>query len=69
MTIKIDDNIPDLIAIRCVKEVIKAGKVSDNGKSYCYATIFASPLGEIAVITRRYRKSPCFIVCKTNKEE
>lgn len=60
MTIKIEDNIDDLIAIKLVKQVIEQGKISANGNSYCYLTIF----DDIAVETRQYRKSPCFRVYK-----
>ena len=58
MTIKIEDGIDDLTAISLVKRVIEQGKISNNGNSYCYFTIF----GDIAVETRQYRKSPCFNV-------
>lgn len=60
MTIRIEDNIDDLTAINLVKQVIEQGKISNNGNSYCYLTIF----DDIAVETRRYRKSPCFRVYK-----
>ena len=60
MTIKIEDNIPDLVAISLVKEVIRRGKISNNGTSYCYLTVF----GNICVETRQYRKKPCFRVYK-----
>ena len=66
MTIKIEDNIPDLVAISLVKEVIGQGKISNNGTSYCYLTVF----GNICVQTQQYRKTPCFRVYKEeNKEE
>ena len=48
MTIKIEDNIPDLVAISLVKEVIEQGKISNNGTSYCYLTVF----GNICVETQ-----------------
>lgn len=60
MTIKIEDNIDDLTAIHYVNEVIRQGKISGNGKSYCYLTLF----GSIVVETRQYRKTPCFRVYK-----
>lgn len=60
MTIKIEDSIDDLTAISLVKEVIGEGKISNDGKSYCYLTLF----GNIAVETRQYRKTPCFRVYK-----
>lgn len=62
MTIKIEDNIDDLTAIHYVNEVIRQGKISNNGKGYCYLTLFDI----IAVETRQYRKSPCFRVYKRN---
>ena len=66
MTIKIEDNIPDIVAVSLVKEVIEQGKISNNGTSYCYLTVF----GNICVETQQYRKTPCFRVYKEeNKEE
>lgn len=62
MTIKIEDNIDDLTAINLVKQVIEQGKISNNGNSYCYLTIF----DDVCVETRQYRKSPCFQVYKIN---
>ena len=63
MTIKIEDNIDDLTAIHYVNEVIRQGKISNNGKSYCYLTLF----GNIAVELMQHRKSPCFRVYKIIK--
>ena len=60
MTIKIEDNIPDLVAISLVKEVIEQGKISNNGTSHCSLIVF----GNICVETQRYRKTPCFRVYK-----
>lgn len=60
MTIRIEDNIDDLTAINLVKQVIENGKISNNGNSYCYLTIF----DDISVETRQHRKSPCFRVYK-----
>ena len=60
MTIKIEDGIDDLTAISLVKQVIEHGKVSNNGNSYCYLTMF----GDTCVETILYRKSPCFRVYK-----
>ena len=60
MTIKIEDNIDDLTAVSLVKQVIEQGKISDNGNSYCYLSMF----GDICVETRQHRKSPCFRVYK-----
>lgn len=63
MTIKIEDNISDIVAISLVKKVIEQGKISNNGTNYCYLTIF----DDICVQTRKYRKTPCFIVYRKNK--
>ena len=60
MTIKIEDNIPDIVAISLVKEVIEQGQISNNGTSYCYLTVF----GDICVETQQYSKTPCFRVYK-----
>ena len=60
MTIKIEDGIDDLTAISLVKKVIEQGKISNNGTSYCYLTVF----GNICVETQQYRKIPCFRVYK-----
>lgn len=65
MTIKIEDNISDLVAISLVKEVIEQGKISNNGTSYCYLTVF----GNICVETQQYRKTPCFRVYKEGNQE
>ena len=62
MTIKIEDGIDDLTAVSLVKQVIEQGKISDNGNSYCYLSMF----GDICVETRQHRKSPCFRVYKKN---
>ena len=65
MTIKIEDNISDLVAISLVKEVIEQGKISNNGTSYCYLTVF----GNICVQASQYRKTPCSKVYKNENEE
>lgn len=58
----IRDGIPPEIALECVKQVVAEGRVSNNGKMYCYATKFSTPKGEIWVLTRLYRKSDCFVI-------
>lgn len=69
MKVEIDirDDIKPEIALECVKQVIRGGKVSagENGKMYyCWATTFDTPLGELVVYTRQYRKNDCFMVYK-----
>ena len=60
MTIKIEDTIDDLTAVSLVKQVIERGKISNNGNSYCYLSVF----DDIVVETRQYRKTPCFRIYK-----
>lgn len=69
MRIHIDvrDDIPYTIALAAVSRVVQEGRVSvgEHGKDYyCWATEFSSPVGEIMVVTRQYRKSDCFVVYK-----
>ena len=52
------------IALECVKQVIEQGKISANGKSYCYATTFDTNEGEVCVAVRPYRKNDCFLIYK-----
>jgi len=60
-------DISPTIALECVRQVIAHGKVSNNGKSYCYAAAFDTNEGEIWVETRPHRKSDCFLVYKNVK--
>ena len=60
----IRDNIPPSIALKCVCDVVTEGRISNNGKSYCYASFFPTSVGQICVLTRPYRKSDCFMVYK-----
>lgn len=67
MKIDIRDNIPDAIAVECVMHVVRAGRISEGEKGkkyYCWATILKTPVGEVVVATREYRKSDCFVVYK-----
>jgi len=36
----LDDSIDDLMAINRVQQVISGGKISGDGKSYCYGTVW-----------------------------
>jgi len=36
--INIKDDTPANLALECVKQVIKQGRISDSGRSYCYLT-------------------------------
>ena len=67
MKIDIRDDIPPVLALECVKQVVAEGKVStgENGKKYyCWATSFQTNVGKIMVVTRQYRKDDCFVVYK-----
>lgn len=67
ISIDIRHDIPESIALECVKQVIATGKVSGNGTSYCYATTFDTSVGEVWVHPRQYRKTNCFLVYKNEK--
>lgn len=72
MRIDIRDSIPDALALKLVLQVVKQGKISqgENGKMYyCWMTTFDTDLGEIAVSTRQYRKSDCFVVYKPKQRK
>ena len=49
----------DLSAMHCVLDVIKAGRISNDGKQYCYATSFTN---DIMVWTYLNKKSDRFVV-------
>ena len=53
ITITIEDNIADADALQCVMQVVDRGKISGDGKYYCYATMLKHPnyKEEIAVYT------------------
>lgn len=72
INIDIRDNIEPGLALCLVARVIDAGKISkgENGKMYyCWLTTFDTPDGEIAVSTRQYRKTDCFVVHKYRKND
>lgn len=59
--IDIRDDIPQEIALEHVLKVIKQGRISKDGKLYCYLTVFENGIN---VATNDYRKSDCFVVYK-----
>lgn len=65
----IRNDISQKIALECVKQVIAQGRISNNGKMYCYATSFSTNEGDIWVVTRQYRKSDCFVIYKQTQEK
>lgn len=64
--IDIRNDISQTVALECVKQVIEQGKISNDGKSYCYLTTFKYGDEEIWVHPRPYRKTDCFLVYKNS---
>ena len=60
--IDIRDDIPHETAMERVMYVIQKGRVSKNGKLFCYVTTWKDG---IKVYTRDYRKNDCFVVLKS----
>lgn len=67
--VDIRDDIAPVVALECVRIVVSMGRISKNATMYCYDTSFNTPEGVILVLTRDYRKSDCFIVCKDKRNE
>jgi hypothetical protein len=59
--IDIRNDIDPTLALKRVKEVIEKGRISNNGKNYCWSTVYSD---DIVVAVREYRKSDCFVVYK-----
>ena len=47
----------DSEALRCVADVVDKGRVSNNGKQYCYGTLLKGSSGEEAMIWTDVNKS------------
>lgn len=72
MRIDIRDGIPDGIALECVLNVVRNGRVSEgeHGRMYyCWATELSTPVGNVWVFTRQYRKDDCFLVYKDKRHD
>lgn len=52
----------DSAAVRLVEQVIRKGRVSDDGKQYCYATIAMSGGRKVMISTDRNKRSDRFVV-------
>lgn len=63
--ITIEDGINPEIALERVRTVVSRGRISKNGKLYCYVTAFGDG---IVVAVADYRKSDCFRVYKDDKK-
>lgn len=64
--IKYDDNVSDGLASQLVWSVIKQGKISNEEKSYCYATVFNVNGMKYQVVANDKTKSTMFYI--TNVE-
>ena len=67
--IKYDDEISDELASRLVLSVIHQGKISNEGKSYCYATLFEVNAQKYMVEANDKGKSQMFYVYKKGKND
>jgi hypothetical protein len=63
MKIHIDvrNDINPALALSKVRHVIEQGKISNDGKNYCWITEWSD---DIVVSVRENRKSDCFVVYK-----
>jgi len=59
--IDIRDGVDEVTAMERVLHVIKGGRISNNGKLFCYHTAWQD---NIHVSVRDYRKNDCFVVYK-----
>ena len=62
--IDIRNDINPALALFKVRHVIEQGKVSNDGKNYCWITEWSD---NIVVSVRGNRKSDCFVVYKKGK--
>lgn len=63
--IKYDDDISDELASQLVWSVINQGKISNEGKSYCYATEFSVNGTEYTVGANDKTKAIMFYIGRT----
>ena len=64
--IDIRNDIDPALAVQRVNQVIEDGRISNNGKNYCWITTWSD---DICVAVREYRKSDCFVVYKKGEYE
>ena len=64
--INIEDGVDIRDAMQCVSLVIERGRVSGNGKRFCWATVFSDGL---TVVTNNRTKSDSFTVYRNPKTE
>lgn len=63
--IKYDDEISDELASQLIWSVINQGKISNEGKSYCFATVFKVNGTEFQVVANDKTKSIMFYIRRT----
>lgn len=68
LRIKYDEDISDELALKLVWSVINQGKISNEGKSYCYATVFKINAMEYQVVANDKTKSTMFYVTKETEK-
>jgi len=64
LIIKNNTDLSDLECLDFIKETIKLGRISNNGKAYCYVTIFNYDNKQYQVSTTLNKKSDTFIFYK-----
>lgn len=62
--IKYEEGISDHLAVQLVESVIRQGKISNDGRNYCFATSFVVNGGEYMVVANDKTKSTMFYVEK-----
>ena len=66
------DNRSDLDIQYCIKMVVMVianGRISNNGKQYCYASSFTVGDDEYMIVTDVNKKSDRFVITKHTKQE
>jgi len=59
-------DLSDLVAIEFVKSVIALGRISNDGKQYCYGTTFTLVGKQYRVFTDLNKKSDRFVITEMN---
>lgn len=71
ITITVEDDIADADALQLALQVVGGGKISGNGKYYCYATEFKHPNYKETIMVytspRVKEQNVSFTIMKTSK--
>ena len=65
--IKYDDDISDELASQLIWSVINQGKMSNEGKSYCFVTVFNVNGTDYQVVANDKTKSLMFYIRRTKQ--